>query len=323
VKLDQNESPYQLPGELQREMLSRFRQIELNRYNDGESSRLRGLFAARLGVGERNVCAGTGIDELLYYLMFAFVEPGETVVRATPSFGMYKICATLAQAKDVAIPLNPDFSLPERFIAAARESKLVFLCRPNNPTGNADPLETVERLARACPGLVCIDEAYAEFASDNCASLLKTCPNVVILRTLSKAFGAAAARVGFAAAGESVIAALDAVRLPWNMPAFSQAAAEVLLENAASFDGNVSRIKEERARLFAGLQKMGVAVFPSEANFLLMRVPRADAVFDGLLSRGVLVRPFSSPELAGCLRVTVGTREENEAFLDALKGCLK
>lgn len=321
VKLDQNESPYSIPEAIVEKIRSRFQSVKLNRYNDGNSTELRELIAKRLKVAIDNVAVGVGIDELLYYIMLAFIEKGNKVVRFSPSFEMYKICSTLADALDVSIALNPDFSLHEKFVQESRNAKLVFLCRPNNPTGNSIPLKTVERIAQTSSGLVCIDEAYVDFAGDNCLTLLDY-ENVIILRTFSKAMSAASVRMGYAIADKRVIESINKVRLPWNIPLFSQIATEEIIKNVEMFSDNIQKIKSERSRLFAEMEKLGITVFPSEANFILFKVKDRDFVFDGLLEQGVLIRSFSCSELKNYLRVTVGTYDENNAFLDALKRCL-
>jgi histidinol-phosphate aminotransferase len=315
-KMDQNESPYDVPNPTKAKILRRMAQIPLNRYPDPSYPKLRKIIARRLGVSADNVAVGSGVDDLLYCVSLAYLEQGDKAVYPVPSFGMYRICCSITGARAMEVPLNPDFSLPGSFIGECKNAKLVFLCRPNNPTGTSAPLLQVEKIIRSCRGLVCIDEAYADFADDDCAHFLK-CPNVLLFRTFSKAFSAAGARIGYAIAGKQVIAAMNKVRLPWNLSIFSQIAAEELLFSDFA-DQRVREVKAQRKRLMRSLRLMGAQPVESNANFILFRVPDAKTSFRRMLADGVLVRCFSSPALENYLRVTVGTKIQNDCFLRAL-----
>jgi histidinol-phosphate aminotransferase len=316
-KLDQNESPYDIPKALKRRILRKLQKTPFNRYPDLSYARLRKVIARRFGVGFERVAVGSGMDDLLYCLSLAYLEKGDKAVYFTPTFGMYRICCAIMGARAVEVPLGAGFSLPESFAEECRDAKLVFLCRPNNPTGSSMPLGKVEQIVRTCPGLVCIDEAYADFARDDCLRLLKY-ENVVVFRTMSKAFCAAGARVGFGIADRRVISAINRVRLPWNLSALSQVTAEELLKNGGFFKKIARRLIAERLRLLSALRLMGANPVEGEANFILFGIPNAQEVFQKLLDDGVLVRRFSSPVLKEYLRVSVGTRNENDAFQRAL-----
>jgi histidinol-phosphate aminotransferase len=321
-KLNQNESPYDIPNALKERILERVAATPWNRYNEGSSMRLRELLAAKFSLTPGNIIVGAGIDELLYYIALAFVEKGDKIVRFSPSFSMYKICSQLAEALDIDIRPNLDFSLPEKFIEESRYAKLTFICRPNNPTGSTIEIKTLENIVQNTRGLVCIDEAYADFADDNCRGLLNY-SNVILLRTFSKAFSAAGIRIGYALANERVVTLLNRVKLPWNVSLFSQIAAEEIIQNSKQFEEIATGIKSERARLFSELQRLGVTGYPSKGNFILFRLPNATLVFESLLNQGILIRSFSSQVLKNCLRVTIGTIEQNDRFLQALERCLK
>lgn len=321
-KLDQNESPCDLPGELKERILEEVKKSSWNRYNEGSSKQLREQLAERFFLKPENIIVGVGIDELLYYIALTFLEKKDKVVRFSPSFGIYKTCCELAGALDIEIKLNPNFSLPNSFINEVKCAKLTFICRPNNPTGNSIDLKTMEKIVKNTTGLVCIDEAYAEFGSDNCLSLLKY-PNVVILRTFSKLFSAASIRLGYALADESIISYINRIKLPWNINLFSQIAAQEILKSSEYFEDLRDRIKNERERLNLGLAEIrNVEVVQSEANFILFRVPDSNSLFERLLGAGVKLRKFSSPLLKNYLRVSVGEVEENNRFLEFLKRCL-
>ncbi len=316
-KLDQNESPYDVPASVKKRILRRLANANFNRYPSFTYSKLRSRIAGIYGLKASNVAVGSGIDDLLYCLTLAFVEKGDRVLYFTPTFGMYRICCRVSGAREMAVPLNKDFGITPSFIRKARRAKLVFLCRPNNPTGNSIPIAQVEKIVQNCPGMVCIDEAYADFADDNCLSLLKY-DNVIVMRTLSKAFCGAGIRVGYALGQEGAIAALNKVRLPWNLSVFSQIAAEELLRSRAVFQKMASRIKSERARVLSQLRLLGMEAYESQANFILFKAENAGLLFKRLLANGVLVRRFSSPSMEGYLRMNIGTPRENDCFLRSL-----
>lgn len=318
-KLDQNELPWDVPAALKKKIFRRLARAPFNRYPDSASGALRSILASRLKVQKERITIGAGVDELLYSITLAFVEKGDRVLYFEPSFSMYNICCRIAGARGVAVRLDGDWQLPEKFAEESRNAKLTFICRPNNPTGNCIPLARVEKIAQQANGIVCIDEAYADFADDDCLSLLRY-PNVVLLRTLSKAFGAAGARVGYAIADGKVVECIDKVRQPWNLGVLSQTTAEELLSSPAIFASRIRAIKAERQRVLSGLRLLGVEAYRSEANFVLFRVKDSAAVFGRLLEKGVLVRKFSSPILKNCLRASIGTPEENDRFLLALAG---
>lgn len=316
-KLDQNESPYDVPASVKQKIMRRIASAGFNRYPDLTYSSLRGLIAKMYGVKLENVAVGSGIDDLLYCASLAFLSEGDEALYFTPTFGMYRICCQVAGAKETAVPLNTDFSLPREFFEKSRKAKLVFICRPNNPTGTTFPRESIERIAREAKGIVLIDEAYAEFADDDCLSLLKY-PNVIVFRTMSKAFCSAGVRIGCALGSREAIAAINKVRLPWNIGALSLIAAEESLKNRRLFAKNIKTIKSERARLLSQIRALGMNAYDSQANFILFEPADAKLAFDWLLNKGILVRRFSSKQMAKFLRVSVGTPAENDRFLQCL-----
>lgn len=319
-KLNQNESPFDVPLEIKQRIFERLQQTPFNRYNDGDSSKIRELLSEKFEVPKNRILVGAGIDELLYYLVLTVVNKGEKVVRFSPSFAMYSICTTVCGGTDVDIALDPNFSLTEEFYKESKDAALTFICSPNNPTGNSFSIAELEQIVKNSKGIVCIDEAYADFADENALSLLRY-PNVVIMRTFSKAFSAAGVRFGVAIADPTLIENMNKIRLPWNIGFFQQIAAEELLLESPIFAKNVQYIKKERERVFAALQVMKnvIKVYPSQSNFILFRVPYSKKTYEALLKKSVQVRLFSSSLLQNCLRVSIGTKEENDAFLNALK----
>ncbi|OAT83664.1 histidinol-phosphate transaminase [Desulfotomaculum copahuensis] len=323
VKLDANENPYDLPATVREEIASLLRDDPFNRYPDPLAIELRQELAAYTGLPAECIMAGNGADELIQNLMLAFGGGGRVVI-ATPTFSMYRIHAVIAGAMPVSAPRRTDFSLdPEVVIAAAGHpaTRLVFLCSPNNPTGNVTPPAEAAAILANTRALVVVDEAYLEFGGESCLPLLEGYPNLVMLRTMSKAFGLAGLRVGYLLGSPAVVRQLLRIKQPFNLNRFSQLAARAALAHRAEFEALIRRIRENRQALYDGLNAVpGVTAFPSEANFILFRTPLpAGDVYHGLLAGGVLIRNMHGPGLQNCLRVTVGREDENRLFLEKLK----
>jgi histidinol-phosphate aminotransferase len=316
VKLDANESPYGF--RIARKAAGA---IHTNRYPDPEAKKLRGLLARELGIGPRNLLQGNGSDEVIYNIIAAFGGP---VLYPSPTFSMYGIISQVLGAKRVSVPLDKDFDLDEAGMLKALRRyrpRLVFLSSPNNPTGNCFSSERMLKIIEASRGIVVVDEAYQPFAGDKgLLPLMKDYENLVILRTLSKV-GLAALRLGFLIAAEEIIEEVNKVRLPFNVNALSQAVAVDVLRNRKAMRTAIRAIVAERGRLMDAMQRLGsVTPFPSEANFILFRVADPVRTHAELLKRGILVRNVADA-VKGCLRVTVGTPQENAKFLDALRNC--
>lgn len=314
IKLDANESPY---GFINSKKAAHA--VQTNRYPDPEAGRLKRLIAKDLGIKQENILQGNGSDELIYYLITAFGGP---VLFPVPTFSMYGIIAQALGEKRIAVPLNKEFDLDiQKIVPAlkAEKPKLVFLSSPNNPTGNCFSSEGILKILEASRGLVVVDEAYQPFASERgFLPLLKDFRNLVILRTLSKV-GLAALRFGFMIADTEIIESVNKVRLPFNVNSFSQVIAAEALKDKKRLKSSVRTIIAERERLLREMDSLtGIVPFPSEANFILFRVKNPDLVHEKLLQKGILVRKIH-PMVKGCLRVTVGTPEENTAFIKALK----
>ena len=326
IKMDANENPYPFPEEVKTKLCSELKDLELPRYPDPGAERLREKLAEYTGVTKKGIMVGNGSDELILLILLAFGAGGTTLI-TPPTFGMYKINSTVASASSVEIPLTENFDInwPEVKAKAKNPNmKVIFICSPNNPTGNTVSIEEVETLLQETSALVVLDEAYFEFAQESGVALLDKYNNLVILRTFSKAFGMAGLRVGYLLTNKEVMQELAKVRSPYNLNSFSQKAAELALDNIQPFQANIEKVLAERDLLFIEMgNTQGVEIFPTKANFILFRtkLPASD-IFGGLLARGVLIRNMSGGSLNNCLRVTVGTREENQAFLAALKEIL-
>ncbi len=329
VKLDAMENPYRLPPALARELGERLAAVEVNRYPDPTAPRLKERLRTAMGIPEGlDVLLGNGSDELLQLISMALARPAAAALAPEPSFVMYRMSATACGMRYVGVPLREDFALdePALLAAVARERPaLTWIAYPNNPTGNLFAREAILRLVEAASGLVVVDEAYYAFSAG--ASLLDEVgrhPNLVVVRTVSK-LGLAGLRLGLVAGTPDWIAEFEKLRLPYNVNALSMAAAEFLLDRREVLDEQTRRIVEERGRLERALDTLpDVRRYPSAANFVLVRLPDAPRAFEGLKQRGILVRNFhgSHPLLAHCLRLTVGTPDENDRLLAALSAAL-
>ncbi len=328
VKLDAMENPYPLPPALGRELADAITHAKINRYPDADASLARAALRNALALPEGvDILLGNGSDELIQIIASTVAHPGGAVVAPEPSFVMYRRTALIANAPFVPVDLRADFSLDVDAMAAAIERhapSLVFIANPNNPTGNLFAREDLERLIRAAPGLVVVDEAYYAYADASFLPHVLEFPNVVVLRTVSK-IGMAGLRLGYVVGHPDWIAEFDKLRPPYNVGALVQEALPVLLRHHEVFDAQAAAIRHERARLSAALRELDLDVFPSQANFVLVRVPDALAAHAALRAARILVKNLDGTHalLGNCLRITVGTPDENDALLDALADHLK
>ena len=327
VKLDAMENPYPLPEKTRRELAEVLSRVDLNRYPDPTAPKLRELIRRRMGVpAGMEVLLGNGSDDLIQIVTLALARPGAVMMYPGPTFVMYAMNATYFGLRAVAAGLRQDFSLDAAaFIEAMRAENpaLVYVAYPNNPTGVLYPEEDVLSIVRECKGLVVLDEAYHVFAQKTFMPRLAQFSNLAVMRTVSK-LGLAGIRLGYLAARPEWVAQFDKVRQVYNVNVLTQAAATFMLERLEVLEEQAARIRSEREVLGRALRALqGVTVFPSEANFFLIRVPDADRTFDALKRQGVLVRNLNSPALSNCLRVTVGTPDENRILVTALKEALQ
>ncbi len=325
VNLSANENTYGVPVEARAAIDVALAQTQTNRYPDPMSDDLRDELAAWHGVSRENVVVGNGGDELLFNFLLAFGGPGRTLVNVPPAFSEYAFFASLVQTEVKDVWRDPATLLPreDELVKAAATAQLVVLTSPNNPTGDLASKELVRKVCAACPGLVMVDEAYVEFAGQDASveGLLAEFDNLVVLHTLSKAFALAGARCGYVVAAPDVVEALAAVRQIYSVNVLTQAAALAAVKNRELFEPVVAQVREERSRVFEALSRVeGIELWPSEGNFLLVRMAGASQVRTRLRDEySILVRDFSyAPGLAGCLRITIGTPEENDSVIEAL-----
>jgi histidinol-phosphate aminotransferase len=328
IKLDAMENPFPLPDAVRGRLGAALAQVAVNRYPDIAADRVKQALSRAFAIPDSlGLMLGNGSDELIQLITSALARPGAAMLAPDPSFVMYRLNAIHAGMRFVGVPLASDFGLDrDAMLAAVEQARpaLTFLAYPNNPTGNLFAADDVEAIIRASPGLVVVDEAYAAFADASFLPRIAEFPNLLVLRTLSKV-GMAGIRLGYAIAAPEWIAQLNKLRPPYNVNAFTQAAAEALLADAEWMAEQAATIRAERGRLAAALARLpGVTVFETQTNFLLARVPEADRLYDGLKQRRILVKNVHSwhPLLANCLRITVGAPRENDALLGALTGLL-
>ena len=328
VKLDAMENPHRLSADLQKALGERLGALALNRYPGERVNELRHALAAYAGMPEGfDIMLGNGSDELISLLAMACAVPGASVLSPLPGFVMYAMSAQLQGLAFHGVPLTADFELDEAAMLAAihqHKPSIVYLAYPNNPTGNLWNDATIEKIVLAQGaqgGLVVMDEAYQPFASRSYIDRITRHSHVLLMRTLSK-FGLAGVRLGYMMGPKALVAEIDKLRPPYNISVLNAECALFALEHAEVFAEQAKDLREQRARLLKELAALaGVKPFPSEANMILVRVPDAAKTFEGLKAQGVLIKNVSKmhPLLANCLRLTVGTAQENTQLLAAMK----
>lgn len=310
IFLDANENPYNEP---------------FNRYPDPLQREVKKRLAAIKGVKPENIFLGVGSDEGIDLAYRIFCRPGiDNVVAIAPSYGMYEVCADINDIEYRRVSLDDNFNFdPDTLLAATDENtKLLWICSPNNPTGNAYPIEMILKTAQAFNGIVMVDEAYIDFSSKgSMIAHLDQCPNVIVLQTFSKAWGRAGLRLGVAYASPEIIDYYNKVKYPYNINAITQEKALEALENVAEEKAWVDELLDNRSLLAEALEKMSCVkhIYPSDANFLLIRVDNPDCLYNFLCNQGIIVRNRNRVEkCAGCLRITIGTKDENAQLINAI-----
>ncbi len=328
VKLDAMENPYRLPDALRDEIARAVANAAINRYPDPAAPELKARLREVMRIpATSEILIGNGSDEIIAIVTQALARPGAVVIAPEPTFVMYRMNAGLSGARFVGAPLQADFSLDTAALLDRIKEEnpaLVWLAYPNNPTGNLFPAADIEAVIRATSGLVVVDEAYNIFAGRTFLDRVPEFSNLMVMRTVSKV-GLAGIRLGYAAAAPAWIREFDKVRPPYNVSVLTQVVAERVLAHMSVFEEQAENIKKERSRMIDALASMArVQIFPTEANFVLIRVPDALRVNDHLQRCKILVRNFhgSHPLLANCLRLTVGTPGENLLLLEALAQAL-
>ncbi len=330
VRLNTNESPEPPPTAFRAEVARRVAELDWNRYPDRSVGELRAKLAQHHQVDPNNIFVANGSNEVLQTLLMAWGGPGRSVMTFEPTYAMHGQIARVTGTHVVEIDRESDFTIDEgeAFAAMSRhEPTITFLCSPNNPTGLVESRSFVEQsLATVEPfGLLVVDEAYAQFSTWSAIEMLDEDRPLVISRTFSKTWAMAAARLGYLIAPQWIVERLETAVLPYHLDAVSQIAGSVALDYESEMQARVALLVERRGQIQAGLADLGIEYWPSSSNFVLFRPPSdtGQVIWDQLVAHGVLVRNCASwPRLDGCLRVTVGTRAENDAFLGALEAIL-
>ncbi len=329
LRMNTNESPYPPPPEVVDGFLSGLREAAFNRYPDRDARGLVAALARHLDHPAEGVWLANGSNEVLLHLFLTFGGTGRSIMVCEPTYSLYALIARITGTQVLAIERDETFDVDlDAGLEAikAKRPDIVVLCSPNNPTGNVEPRLSVEAILRDAPGLVVVDEAYGEFAPDETSArdLLASHPNLVIVKTFSKAWSLAGARLGYLLAHPDLVTNLARVRLPYNLSTPTQLLGEAVLAHLDEMRGPIEKVTSERDRLTVGLQALGVKTYPSRANFVLFEVDEPGGVWGGLVERGVLIRRYENvPRLERCLRVTAGMPEETERFLDALEEVLR
>lgn len=323
IKLNQNESPYDLPPPLKKRILAKLAKIPWNRYPSPYADDLREKLGKQLSWDPEGIVLANGSNVLTQALIAAVAVGGKLVV-PDPSFSLYEIYGELFENQITKVPLRMDFTLDEgRFARALKQARpeLTLIPNPNAPTGNLFDPNALKRLIKAAPGLIVIDEAYYPFSGETLLPALKRSPNLLLLRTFSKAFSLGGVRVGYLIGDPKLVREIRKVVPPFCLNALAVAIIDTVLDVPKYVDKIVREISKERQKVYTALKKLpGITPFPTDANFILFRARDPQAIFKGLLKEGILIRNVSGIGLLkDCLRVTIGTPKENQAFISAMK----
>ena len=327
IKMSANENPISLQEPFKKKLMEEMSRVDFNRYPEAGALKLRDRFAQYYGVDKDMVMLGNGSDELIQTLCITLKGKIKGVLVPVPTFSMYKIIAVNTGNKVVEVPLDKNFDLDcDAIIAQIKENfpALVFLSYPNSPTGNLFSRDKIEVIIKKSPGIVIVDEAYAIFSGQTLLPLLKKYDNLIFLNTLSK-LGLASMRLGFLIGNRDIVVQLDKVRLPFNVNSLSQIAANFFLDNQDEFYRQVAEIIKRREELYWDLKEIaGIKLYPSRANFIFFSCAfDSNRIYNKLVAEGIIVKNLNIPPLMpDCMRVTVGNRNENEAFLRALKSVI-
>jgi histidinol-phosphate aminotransferase len=306
------------------EIMGELEKVNINRYPEFDGGRLRFDLACYAGLKSSNIIIGNGSDELISIIVNSFIDNGDIIVTASPTFSMYEIYGRIAGGKTIYIDSDENFNVnPEDIIKSANENKakIVFICNPNNPTGTVFKEEELIKIIENVSSLVVIDEAYYEFLGKTVIEKVNEYKNLIVLRTLSKAFGLAGARVGYGASSKEIIDILLSVKPPYNMNSLSTAYGLVFLRHRDEILKDVSKIIERREKLYRELKNAkGIKVYKSGANFILIEVKDSEKIFNKLLKKDLRVRKYGSGQLKNFLRITIGSEETNENLVNLIRG---
>ena len=324
IKVNANECNMNLPPMVEDRVMGRISRVAFNRYPNEEAESLKEQIADNFLLQPENVLLGNGSSDILEKLFFAFGGKGHKIVYPQPSFSMYGIYAKYSESEGVPVSLEEDYSLDaKKFVQVVQEQKasLAVICTPNNPTGNVIPMADIEYIAESIDCVFVVDEAYVEFYGESAARLLKKYPKLIIARTFSKAYGLAAARVGYMIAAAELTDMIGKAFMPYHINVLSLVTADIVYQMRSEFVPRIQMMIAERKRMEKELSKIdAIQVFPSQTNFVFIRMEKAEPLNAYLENIGIGVRSFGkAPGLENCLRISMGTREENDTWLKAIK----
>lgn len=323
IKLNQNESPVDIPEDIKNEIFKRFKKKSWNRYPSQEAESLIQNISDYTDHPSSGILVGNGSNELIQTLIYAVCDSDDRILTIRPGFSIYKRVSSVMNIKVKEVPLKHDFGFDANdILEKSKDVKMIILCSPNNPTGTVLKIKDIEKIALNFRGMVVLDEAYYEFYKKTAQKLMAKLNNLVIIRTFSKALGLAGIRLGYLLGNDELIKDLFKAKLPFSLGIFQQLSGEVILEKKEFINQRASRIIKERDWLFSEMKKIkNIHPVPSYANFILFESQRFSGkeLYRNLLENRVLIRTFDDPSLKNMLRVTVGTHEENEVFLNKLK----
>ncbi|MGE5632296.1 MAG: histidinol-phosphate transaminase [Caulobacteraceae bacterium] len=326
ILLDKNEAPWNVDDVIRKGIAEKLLSMEFNRYPDNACTELKNELSWYTGAGVDSICIGNGSDELIQITLQTFIDPGDKIVIQSPTFSMYKIYASMcgAEVKEYILNDSFEFDLDAYIEFILKENpKLIIICNPNNPTGGRLEIAELEKILKNYSGIVLVDEAYFEFSGLTAAGLVTMYDNLVVLRTFSKALGIAGLRVGYLLAGSPLVKYFERVRPPYNINAFSQAAAVEVLRNISLVKEKIDEIQAGRDRLTERLMELdGLECFKSWGNFILIRSPRGLEIYKRLKESGVHIKRFGDVLLRNCLRITIGSDAENARLCEIVKEVL-
>lgn len=323
IKLDANENPYNIFSELKGEFLERMECFNLNRYPEIDNLCLSQKIAEYAGVEPQNVICGNGSDEIIQMIIHTFVDKDEFVVIPVPTFSMYSIYTEIGGGKVLEVPTDEDFNINEDeiiHIANEKKAKVIFLCNPNNPTGTVTKRDVILNILNKTNSMVVVDEAYYEFLGKTVIDKINDNKRLIVLRTLSKAFALAGARVGYGIANKDTVSMISRAGSPYNISSISQNLGMLFLDNIDRVKEKIEEIKVERSYLAKEIKKLnGIYVYPSGSNFILIKSDKAMDILNACSMEKIALRGFSDRYTSNCIRITVGKRSENDKLINIIK----
>lgn len=323
VKLDANENPYNIFSELKEMFLKKIEGLDLNRYPEIDNECLSKKIAEYTGVGFENIICGNGSDEIITMIIHTFVDKDEYVLIPVPTFSMYRIYTEIGGGKAIEVPTDENFNINEDEIintANEKNAKVIFLCNPNNPTGTVIKREVILNILNKTNSIVVVDEAYYEFLGETVADKINDNKRLIVLRTLSKAFALAGARVGYGIADKETISMISRARSPYNISSISQALGILFLDNIDKIKEKIEEIKGERSYIINEIKKLrGIDIYPSGSNFIFIKSDKAKEILSACSKEKIALRGLSDSCTNNCIRITVGKRSENDKLISLMK----